>query len=129
MAWTTMHFAVGMAGAGLACAAVCSIFGRGWRWLAPLMTAGGIWANIPDFPRFFREDFPGLPLAAALGSKPLEIWLHDWGDVFFFHRALDAQPHEYALHGLLLILLLYNLTILLLMLLPGLGIQARRPDR
>lgn len=113
-----MHFAVGMAGAGLASATVCSMFGRGWRWVPLLMTAGGIWANVPDLPRFFREDFPSLPFAATLGSKALEIWLHDWGDVFFFHHALDCQPHEYALHGLLLILLLYNASILLLMLLP-----------
>lgn len=123
MAWTTMHFATGMAGAGLAAAALSAMFGRGWRWTPLAMTAGGFWALVPDLPRIFREDFPSLPLAAALGNKTLEEGLHGWGDLFFFHHALDAQPHEYALHGLLLILLLYNAAVVLLMALEA---RARR---
>jgi hypothetical protein len=118
-----MHFGVGMAGAGLATAGAASLLVRGWRWVPLAMTAGGLWAIVPDLPRFFREDFPGLPFAAMLGSKPLEVWLHEWGDLFFFHRALDTQPNEYALHGLLLILLLYNAAVVLLMALES---RARR---
>jgi hypothetical protein len=111
MAWTTMHFATGMACAGAGTTIACVIARRGWRWIAPAMTLGGLWACVPDMPRFFRVDFPSLPFSATLGSMDLERFLHGWGNLFFFHRALDAQPRELALHGLIGILLLYNLTI------------------
>jgi hypothetical protein len=62
-----------------------------------------------------REQLPSFPLSSILGSRQLELWLHRIGDLFFFHRALDAQPHERALHGLILILALYNAAIVLLM--------------
>lgn len=110
-----MHFAAGMAGAAVIGAGVCLLRRGGWRWLPLAMTAGGAWAITPDLPRVFREDFPSLPFAATLGSKDLEHWLHSIGDVFFFHARLDAQPHEFALHGLAAILVLYNLSIALLM--------------
>jgi hypothetical protein len=108
MAWTSMHFAVGMCGGGVMAGAACLIFRRGWRLLPLAMTVGGIWAVVPDLPRIFREDFPSLPLASLLGSKSLERWLHSFGDVFFLHQRLDIQPHEYALHGLILVIVLYN---------------------
>ncbi|MBL4701385.1 MAG: hypothetical protein JKX85_09010 [Phycisphaeraceae bacterium] len=117
MAWTTMHFAVGMAGATAITGVSCMVMRRGWRWLPLSMTAGGLWALIPDLPRIFREDFTGLPFASTLGSKSLELKLHRMGDVFFFHKQLDIQPHEYALHGLIMILLMYNVSIVALMLL------------
>lgn len=117
MAWTTMHFAVGMAGATVMTGVGCMILRRGWRWLPLSMTAGGLWALIPDTPRLFREDFPWLPFAQTLGSKSLELKLHRYGDLFFFHKQLDMQPHEYALHGLILMLLMYNIAIVVLMLL------------
>ncbi len=111
MAWTTMHFAVGMAGGGALAGLGCLVARRGWRLLPFAMTIGGVWALVPDLPRIFREDFPGLPFAATLGDKALERSLHRVGDLFFFHRSLDQQPHELALHGLTLILLLYNLAL------------------
>ncbi len=113
-----MHFAVGMGCAGLAGLAACSILGRGWRWLPAAMTVGGFWALVPDFPRIWREDFPHTAVSSFLGSKQLETWLHSRGDLFFFHNKLDIQPNEYALHGLMLIILLYNAAMLLLMWLP-----------
>ncbi len=113
-----MHFAVGMGCAGLMSLAACTIFRRGWRWLPAAMTFGGLWALAPDLPRIFREDLPLTPLSGLLGSKPLEVWLHGWGNLFFFHTRLDLQPNEYALHGLLAIIVLYNLSLLLLMWLP-----------
>lgn len=103
-----MHFAVGMVGSGAIVASVCLWRGAGWRWLTPVMTLGGLFAIVPDTPRLFREDFPGLPLASVLGHHDLERWLHGIGDVFFFHHALDAQPREFALHGLILVIALYN---------------------
>jgi len=115
MAWTTMHFAVGMAGAGLACGTACLITRRGWRFLPAAMTVGGLWGTLPDWPRIFREDFPSLPFSATLGQKSIERWLHGYGDVFFMHKQLDLQPREFALHGLILILVMYNLAIALLM--------------
>lgn len=110
-----MHFGVGMACAGAAAAGVSLLTGRGWRWLPAAMTVGGTWALMPDMPGMVREQLPNLPLASILGSRQLELWLHRIGDLFFFHRALDAQPHERALHGLILILALYNAAIALLM--------------
>ena len=116
MAWTTMHFAVGMAGAGAIGFAGCAISRKGWRWLPAVMTLGGMWANIPDMPRFWREDFPWLPFHETLGQRSLETWLHERGDLFFFHHWLDAPPHNaYALHGLILMIIFYNLAIALLM--------------
>jgi hypothetical protein len=106
-----MHFAVGMGCAAAITTAACAITRRGWRSTPLAMTAGGFWAMAPDMPRLFREDFPSLPFASTLGSKQLEHSLHDWGDLFFFHHRLDAQPHEFALHGLLFIILFYNLAI------------------
>jgi hypothetical protein len=115
MAWTTMHFGVGMACAGAAAAGFSLVTGRGWRWLPAAMTLGGVWALGPDIPGMVREQLPSFPLSSILGSRQLELWLHRIGDLFFFHRALDAQPHERALHGLILILALYNAAIVLLM--------------
>jgi hypothetical protein len=115
MAWTSMHFAVGMSCAGAAFGVGCLALRRGWRWLPAVMTLGGLWAIVPDSPRLWREDFPWLPFASTLGAKSLEDKLHSIGDLFFFHKSLDAQPHEYALHGLMIMLLLYNASIALLM--------------
>lgn len=103
-----MHFAVGMMGGGALAGAACLMLRRGWRWLPAAMTLGGLWALVPDMPRIWREDFPSLPLASVLGDKDLERWLHSVGDIFFFHERLDVQPRELALHGLVLMIALYN---------------------
>ncbi|WP_428386372.1 hypothetical protein [Mucisphaera sp.] len=118
MAWTTMHFAVGMIAGGAIGMAASALLGRGTRWVPLTMTAGGIWALTPDLPRLFREDFPSLPFASILGSKDLERYLHSVGDLFFLHASLDAQPKEYALHGLILILILYNAALLVQIISP-----------
>ncbi|MEM7680730.1 MAG: hypothetical protein AAF288_02125 [Planctomycetota bacterium] len=81
----------------------------GWRYLPVPMTLGGIWAMGPDLPRLFREDFPNAPFAQTLASKPLREWLAQHADWFFFHGRLDAQPREYALHGLFTVVALYLL--------------------
>jgi len=112
MAWTSMHFAIGMACTGGVGAVACTVVRKGWKWIPLAMTAGGMWAIIPDMPRLWRVDFPSLPLATTLGDKGLERWLHRWGDVFFFHHQLDLQPKEFALHGLIGMIFLYNLAIL-----------------
>ncbi|MEM9020891.1 MAG: hypothetical protein AAGC44_10040 [Planctomycetota bacterium] len=114
MAFTTMHFAVGMAGGGALALAGCALLRRGWRFTPLAMTLGGLWAIAPDLPRLFTEDLPSLPFAAWLGAKPLQHWLNTHGNWFFFHRLLDEQPKEFALHGLIGILVLYNLAILAL---------------
>lgn len=126
MAWTTMHFAMGMVSAGALSGGACLILNRGWRWIPTAMTLGGLWALVPDLPRLFREDFPSLPFAAGLGSPTLENRLHGIGDLFFFHSRLDAQPHEYALHGLVIILVLYGLSSLCFAISPWIR---RRHDR
>ncbi len=115
MAWESMHFAVGMVGGAAIGCTVSLVIRRGWRWTPPAMTLGGLWACVPDMPRLWREDFPWLPFSSVLGSKNLEHWLHSIGDLFFFHKQLDAQPQEFALHGLIGIIVLYNLAILLLL--------------
>lgn len=112
MAWTSMHFAIGMMGGGVIAGTACLLLKRSTRLIGPAMTLGGIWAIVPDLPRLFREDFPSLPLASVLGSFDLERRLHAVGDLFFFHASLDAQPREWALHGLAIILLLYNAALL-----------------
>lgn len=111
MAWSTMHFAVGMGCTGVAAVGLCTVLRRGWRWIPAAMTAGGVWALIPDMTRVFREDFPNAPFAHVLGHRSLENFLLSWGDLFFFHRALDAQSKEYALLGLTMLLILYNAAI------------------
>lgn len=107
-----MHFAVGMCGGAALTLAPCLILRRGWRWIPVGMTLGGLWGLVPDLPRLWREDFTGLPFAATLGSKDFELWLHSIGDLFFMHRSLDAQPKEFALLGLAMIIGLYNLCLL-----------------
>lgn len=114
MAFTTMHFALGMAGAGAVTSLGCSLLRRGWRWVPCMMTLGGIWACVPDMPRIFKEDFPNAPFAQTLSAKPLQQWLQHHGDWFAFHRMLDEQPKEYALHGLAGILLLYGVSTFIL---------------
>ncbi len=104
-----MHFAMGMCGGAALTIAPCLILRRGWRFIPVGMTLGGLWALIPDMPRIWREDFTSLPFAATLGSKNFENWLHSIGDLFFFHHSLDAQPKEFALLGLAMIIGLYNL--------------------
>ncbi len=107
-----MHFAMGMCGGAALTIAPCLILRRGWRFIPVGMTLGGLWALIPDMPRIWREDFTSLPFAATLGSKDFENWLHSIGDLFFFHQSLDAQPKEFALLGLAMIIGLYNLCML-----------------
>jgi len=117
MAWTSMHFATGMCGASVLAGTTCLIWRRGYRFLPLAMTVGGLWGILPDLPRVFREDFPSLPFAQTLGSTHLERWLHSIGDLFFFHARLDNQPHEYSLLGLFAIILMYNISIVLLLIL------------
>ncbi len=112
MAWTSMHFAVGMCGGAALMAVPCLFRRRGWRYLPVAMTIGGLWAIIPDCPRLWREDFTSLPFAATLGAKDFELWLHSIGNLFFMHRSLDAQPKEFALLGLAMIIGLYNLSLI-----------------
>ncbi len=112
MAWTSMHFAAGMCGGAALMAIPCLIRRRGWRHLPLAMTLGGIWALLPDAPRLWREDFTSLPFAATLGAKDFEVWLHSIGDLFFFHQSFDAQPKEFALLGLAIIIGLYNLCLI-----------------
>ena len=107
-----MHFAVGMCGGAALMAVPCLIRRRGWRHIPLAMTLGGLWAIIPDSPRLWREDFTSLPFAATLGAKDLELWLHSIGNLFFMHRSLDAQPKEFALLGLAIIIGLYNLSLI-----------------
>jgi len=113
MAFATMHFAVGMAAGGGLGVACSMLFRRRLRWLPAWMTLGGVWAMVPDMPRLFTEDFPNAPFAAVLGSRPLRDWLQSYGDVFVFHRMLDQQPKEFALHGMLGIVAMYNAVFLL----------------
>ena len=103
-----MHFAVGMCGGAALTMVPCLIRRKGFGLIPLGMTLGGVWANVPDMPRFWRVDFPGLPFASTLGSMDLEKYLHSIGNLFFFHRALDSQPKEFALHGLFIIIILYN---------------------
>ncbi len=110
-----MHYAAGMGCCGVAVGLACSMLRRGYRWIPAAMTLGGVAALVPDMPRVFREDFYWHPVSSLLGSHALERYLHAWGDLFFFHRQLDEQPHEYALLGLLIILVLYNAAVVLLM--------------
>ncbi len=112
MAWTSMHFATGMIGGAAIAVMPCLILRRGWRHIPLGMTLGGLWAIVPDCPRLWREDFTSLPFASTLGSKDFELWLHSIGDLFFFHRSLDAQPKEFALLGLALIIGLYSAALL-----------------
>lgn len=123
MAFTTMHFAMGMVGTGAVATVGALVLRRGLRWVPLCMTLGGIWACVPDMPRIFKEDFPNAPLASTLSAKPLQDWLQAHGDWFFFHRSLDAQPKEYALHGLAMILVLYTLSLFFL------TITHRRPRK
>jgi len=123
MAFTTMHFALGMVGTGAVAGVGALVLRRGLRWVPLWMTAGGFWACVPDMPRVFKEDFPNAPFAQSLSDKPLQQWLQANGDWFFFHRMLDAQPKEYALHGLALILTLYTVSAFFL------AITHRRPDQ
>lgn len=114
MAFTTMHFAMGMVGSGAIATVGALVMRRGLRWVPLWMTAGGIWACVPDMPRIFNEDFPSLPFASTLSSRPLQDWLQAHGDWFFFHRMLDTQPREFALHGLAIILTLYTISVFFL---------------
>ena len=87
-----------------------------------------VWAQVKDvlfppkvpppevaFGKLPTLDIPNLPFAGVLGLKSFERFLHRYGDLFFFHAQLDSQPKEYALAGLGLIVLLYNVAIVLLM--------------
>lgn len=129
MAWTSAHFAVGMAGGGALTLGLSFLFPRAWKLATPLMTLGGIWAIVPDLPRIWREDFPSLPFSSILGRRELETWLHQYGNVFALHRLLDAQPNEYALHGLAAIILFYNLAVLPGWLAERMRRRATRPGR
>lgn len=127
MAFTSMHFAVGMACSGGVASVAALLMGRGWRWVPMVMTAGGVWACGPDMTRLFKEDFPNAPYAEALSSKSVQHWLDARADWFFFHGMLDAQPKEFALHGLLGIIALYSLCCFIFALMSRRRKPASRP--
>lgn len=108
MAFTTMHFGVGMACGGAAAVGCALIRRKGFKAIGPAMTLGGIWAIVPDLRRVFSW-YPSLPFSRFLGDSRIESWL--LSDVFFFHATLDSQPEEFTLLGLAIILLLYNIVI------------------
>jgi hypothetical protein len=98
-----MHFAVGMVGGAAVTAAAALVCRRGLRFTPLGMTAGGLWAIVPDTPRLVRIDFPSLralPGAHAFAAPTTEAWLHAIGDLFFFHRTLDRHAGDLALAGL-----------------------------
>jgi len=72
MAWTTMHFAVGMGCTGAAVGAACLTMRRGWRWLPAAVRR--LEASAPTLEgRPFRETGtlaapPGVPPVAAVDS-------------------------------------------------------------
>lgn len=106
-----MHFAVGMGCGAVATGSACLLLRtrlRAWRWAPLVMTIGGFWALLPDMLRFFQEDFPNAPFVWLLGSSDIDRFLNQWGKLFFFHRPLDVQSHDFSLHGLVLILLFYK---------------------
>ncbi|WP_182871061.1 hypothetical protein [Stieleria mannarensis] len=109
MAFTTMHFGVGMACGGAAALSCALIRRKGFKSIGPAMTLGGLWAIVPDLPRVFVW-FPSLPFSGTLGGSDNENRL--LSDVFFFHATLDAQPKDFTLLGLAIIILLYNVVIL-----------------
>ena len=80
------------------------------------MTLGGFWAIIPDMPRLLREDFV-ISSCISGNARDLERWLHDHGNWFFFHKAMDGHTSNYALPGLILMIVLYNAAIGLMFLL------------
>lgn len=129
MAFTTMHFALGMVGTGAVVTIGALVLRRDMRWAPLWMTAGGIWACVPDMPRIFKEDFPNTPFAQTLSAKPLQQWLQANGDWFFFHRMLDEQPREYALHGLAVILMLYTVSVFFLALTHGRSRQGPKEQK
>lgn len=108
MAFATMHFGVGMACGGAAALGVALIRRKGFQAIGPAMTIGGIWAMVPDLTRLFVW-YPSLPFSSYLGGSTNEKRL--LSDLFFFHASLDAQPKNYTLLGMALILALYNLVI------------------
>jgi hypothetical protein len=77
------------------------------------MTLGGIWALVPDLPRVLQE-FPSLVPRSynSFAVMKLEIYLHQRGDMFFFHRFLDNQPNELAVVGFAVVVALYNVVVL-----------------
>ncbi len=97
--------------AGAFAVGLCMLLRRGYRWIPAAMTGGGLWALIPDLPGVFREDIPEAPLAWLIGHPAIDGLLNDWGNLFFFHRTLDAQGDAHALLGLTIIILLYNAAI------------------
>lgn len=106
MVFTAIHMAVGMVVAGLAGLAISTRIGRGWRWIPVAMTAGALWAIIPDVPAMYREHLQHLPLVGILGSHSLEATLQNWGNVFFGHRLLQDQLQQMPDWGLAAFLLI-----------------------
>jgi hypothetical protein len=120
MVFTAIHMAAGMLAAGVAGLAICTLMSRGWRWIPVAMTAGAIWAILPDLPAMFRNHLQGLPMAGVLGSDRLEAALQSWGNVFFAHRVLQEQMEGMSAWGLTGWLVLAGLCI------AGLVIGVRR---
>jgi len=110
MTSTSMHLAVGMACGGLAAVAFCLAMKRGWRWIPLVMTAGAIWAILPDLPAMMRQQLAWMPLSQTLGSQALENALASWGNVFFFHSALASSSADLSVVGFALMFLLFNLS-------------------
>lgn len=102
--------------AGAATAAVCLVWGRGWKTVPVCMVFGGMWAVIPDVPAMIRHVRPEGMLASVFGSEQVKAWLAGHGDWFFFHRSLEVLAARLSgLGGLVVIVAAYNIIVFTLM--------------
>ena len=107
MAWTTMHYAIGMGCAGAIAGTASLICRRGWRFLPLAMTAGGIplWSPFSDERVSFASMRTGSrqEYAVAVGML-LFTCVFGWGllpeDVKQTHQTIYEKLAASGIHAL-----------------------------
>lgn len=102
------HFAVGMICSGLLMLPLLFFRFRYWIYLPVVQTLGGVFAEVPDFPRVIGA-FPSLGLHHIVDADALYRLLHTRiGDLFFFHRSIDVSGEGNFLQGMTVVICIYN---------------------
>lgn len=101
------HFAVGMICSGLLMIPVLVYRFRYWVYVPIVQTLGGMFAEVPDYPKGLQY-FPSLGVHRLIDTGALYETLHTWGNLFFFHSAIDSSGRGNFLQGFVVAVVIYN---------------------
>lgn len=103
-----MHFAIEMLGTAVLCIPLLLIRPRWWPVIPLLQGFGGVFAMVPDLALAYSY-YPSLPMSDTVDRHAIKQFFHqNFGNVFFFHSAIDNSGEGNFLRGFLFVAIQYN---------------------